>query len=69
MKITLRAARVNAGMSQKIAAERIGVNPATLGKWEAQKGSPSIEQAQRLCNLYRVPISDIIFLPTELIIN
>lgn len=33
MKVTIKAARVNAGLKQTEAAEQIGVNPVTLAHW------------------------------------
>lgn len=36
-KITLRAARVNAGLSQNQLAEKIGVAPKTVQRWESGK--------------------------------
>ena len=34
MQITLKAARTNASLTQKEAAERIGVTVDTIGNWE-----------------------------------
>lgn len=33
-RISLEAARVNAGISQKEAAKRLGINVGTLSNWE-----------------------------------
>ena len=60
-KISLRAARVNADMTQKAAAEAISVDPATIANWEKGFRSPKAEQLYKLCEVYRVPI-DYIFL-------
>lgn len=61
MKITLKAARVNCGMTQTEAAKLIKVNPATLSKWEKGITFPKADQAARLCALYGVTIDDIFF--------
>lgn len=36
-KITLKAARINAGMTRKVAAEKIGVTPMSVYNWEEGK--------------------------------
>lgn len=61
MKISLRAARINAKLTQKESAERLGVDVTTIGKWENGKTSPKAAQLERLCSIYGVPI-DYIFL-------
>lgn len=62
--ITLEAARVNAGLSQKEAATQLGVNTATLSNWERGKTSPDVDKFKALCKLYGCP-SDLIFLPKK----
>lgn len=61
MQITLRAARVNAGLRQIDAAEAINISKATLISWEAGKTSPKAWQMQQLCELYGIPIDHIFF--------
>ena len=53
MKITLRAARVNAGLDQADVARELGVNIATVSSWETGKTQPSLENFKKLCWLYR----------------
>lgn len=62
MKITLRAARVNANIKQEEAARAIGVDKATIINWEKGRTSPRLDQMDKLCRLYNAPIDDI-FLP------
>lgn len=62
MQISLKAARVNAEMSQREAAERIGVNVSTVIKWENGKTSPKAVQLQKLCDVYGVESVDFLFL-------
>ena len=59
--VSLEAARVNAGLSQKEAAKRIGVNVCTLSNWERGKTAPDIDKFKSLCAVYNCP-TDIIFL-------
>ena len=54
-KITLKAARINAGLSQSEAAEKMGVNVMTVSNWETGKTVPDVEDFKHLCELYRWP--------------
>ncbi len=60
-QMTLKAARVNAGFSQKKVAEAVGVTPATIYNWEAGKTPITVRMANRLSGLYGVPMDDIFF--------
>lgn len=66
IQITLEAARVNAGYSQKEAAEKLGVSNCTLLRWEKGLSMPKANQITAICNLYRVPYDMLIFLPSKL---
>lgn len=66
MAMTLKALRVNLGMDQKTAAERLGVTPETLGRWESGKSYPNVPQITKLEELYSVSYSDINFLPVNI---
>lgn len=55
MKLSLKAARVNADLTQAQVAEKLGKNPMTIASWEKGKTSPSIKNLYRLCKLYGVP--------------
>ena len=57
--LSLRAARVNAGYTQKRAAELVGVNVSTLIKWENGVTYPTVILFKRLCELYSVSVNDI----------
>ncbi len=59
-QITLEAARVNAGYTQKEAARCLGIDPATLGKYEHGASVPKWDMVQKMCQLYNFP-SDFIF--------
>lgn len=60
-KITLKAARVNAGLSQQEAAEALDVSNKTLCRWEKGLSYPNAMQIEKICNLYKVDYDDIIF--------
>lgn len=61
IRISLEAARVNAGMTQPQAAQAIGVSVATLLKWEKGTTSPAVDKAIALAKLYSIPLSCINF--------
>ena len=65
IKITLAAARVNAGINQKDAAERIGVSNKTLGNWENGESFPDALQIEKICELYGIPYDNLNFLPSN----
>lgn len=65
MSWTLRAARVNRGLTQEDAASAIGVTPLTIRKWEKGSTYPDARQIKKLCELYCVHYDDINFLPND----
>ena len=68
-QITLKAARVNAGYSQKEAASALGVSNSTLVKWEKGLSMPKANHIDAICNLYKVSYDMLIFLPFELALS
>lgn len=64
MAITLKAARVNVGMTQAEAAKAIGVSKDSISNWERGKTYPSISLLSRIEEVYGVTYKDIIFLPS-----
>lgn len=64
MAMTLRAARVNAGLTQQEAAEKIGVTANTVSRWELGVSSPTFKYMRPICVAYGLNgYEDIIFLP------
>ena len=61
MKITLKAARVNAELTQTDAAKALGISKGTILSYETYKTSPSVEMAERFAALYGLPVSSIKF--------
>ena len=61
-KISLKAARVNAGLSQEAASKRLKVAKQTLSNWETGRTKIDAETFLELCRIYDVQPSDI-FLP------
>lgn len=56
MEITLKAARVNAGITQEQVKAETGYSRNTLYLWESGKCSPKAKDLKRLCELYGVPM-------------
>ena len=62
-KISLEAARRNAGLSQKDAAKALKISNTTLGKWERGESFPTADKIPEICGLYGVHYDDLNFLP------
>lgn len=56
-KWRLCACRMNAGYTQVEVAEILGVCEKTIIDWEIGRTSPNMERAQKLSELYRVPLA------------
>ena len=54
LKITLAAARVNAGLTQKEVAKDMHISHTTLIEWEKGKDTPKVSQLRRLFELYDI---------------
>ena len=61
-KISLKAARVNAELTQKDVAKYMNVTKETISNWENAKSFPKANSLVTLCEFYGVPL-DNIFLP------
>jgi transcriptional regulator with XRE-family HTH domain len=68
-KISLAAARVNAGLEQKEAARLLKVTPPTLRKWETGEASPTIAKVEEIESLYQYPRDYIFFGRRSLKVN
>lgn len=64
-RITLKAMRVNAGLTQEEVAKALGVVVKTVANWESGETVLSAYDFIRLCNLCKFPIGSVI-LPCEL---
>lgn len=65
VKISIRAARVNVGLSQKEAADHLGVSNKTLSNWEKGVTFPTADKIPAICELYGVPYDQLNFLPSN----
>lgn len=60
-RLTLKAARVNADLSQIEAAKKLNVATSTLRNWEKGKTFPNQKQIVSLCRLYNADFNSIFF--------
>ena len=59
IKITLKAARHNASLTQQDVVEILHISPNTLVNWENGKTKIDAETLNRLCDIYQIPIENI----------
>lgn len=59
LRISLKAARINAGLKQIDTAEALGVDKKTVSSWEKGKTMPAADKIESLCNLYGVNYDNI----------
>ena len=62
-KISLLAARKNAGLTQVEAAKGLGVAVTTLKNWEKSITYPNQPEIEKLCSLYNVCYDCLNFCP------
>lgn len=62
MQVTLKAARTNVGLTQREAADKIGVTVDTMSNWERAKSFPNALQIRRIEEVYGVSYDNLIFL-------
>lgn len=64
MKISLKAARINAGLTQSQVAKALKKGKQTIVNWENGKTTLDVANFTALCDLYGVK-KDYIFLPIK----
>lgn len=65
MRMTLKTARELTGMTQSVAAQKIGVTEDTLGNYERGKTYPDIPTLRKIEEAYGVNYNQLIFLPLD----
>lgn len=63
MQVTLKAARINKGLTQEEVAKAVKVTKKTVGSWELGITMPKIDKIELLCSLYGCSYDDIIWKP------
>lgn len=61
IKITPRAARTNAGMTQAEVALNLGVTRETVKNYETGRTKIPLEMAMKMADLYKIPMENIKF--------
>ena len=61
-RITLKAARVNVGLTQESLAKMMGVHRQTISTWEDNPSIMQIKDAKKLCDILGITIDQLIFL-------
>ena len=67
----LKNARIEAGLTQEKAAEKIDVSRQTISNWENEKSYPDIISVIELSNLYSISLDDLLValnLPVDLLL-
>lgn len=61
MKLTLKAARINAGYTQKNAAKILKISEDCLYNYESGRSYPNALTIHNMLSLYKIDFDDIIF--------
>lgn len=61
LQITLKAARVNAGLTTKQAAAQLGISRKTLSNYESGKSFPDAQMISKITELYKIPYEHLLF--------
>jgi transcriptional regulator with XRE-family HTH domain len=61
MRITVKAARVNAGLTQREAASALGMATTTYNKLEQNPRLMRIEQVEKIAGLFGVDLDSLFF--------
>lgn len=60
-RLSLKAARVNAELTQMQVGQALGVSSHAVLNWESGRSRPSADKAQALASLYGLDMDDIDF--------
>lgn len=61
MAIQLKAARVNANLTQEAVAKALGISKNSIVNYESYKSRPSVDLAKKFAELYGMKVDDIIW--------
>ena len=65
MAIQLKAARVNANLTQEDVAKALKISKNSIVNYESYTSVPSVALAKKLANLYKMKVDDIIWSSDE----
>ena len=58
-KMSMRAFRIDRGMTQSEFAKALNVTKKTVGSWEAGKTHPQLDKIEAICKVLNVPYDSI----------
>jgi len=61
MTLSLKAARINKGLSQEEAALKIGISVFTLANYESGKTFPDVQKLKIIERIYEIEYKDLFF--------
>lgn len=61
MKISLRALRINAGLTLKQACSKLNISTETLRSYENNRTHPDFKRLSEILNLYNVRYGDVVY--------
>lgn len=61
MKISIKAARVNAGLTQMDVAKELGKSKNTIVSYESYTTCPDINTAKEMAKLFNMSVNDILW--------
>ena len=61
MAIQLKAARVNANLTQEAVAKALNISKGSVINYERYRCNPSVELAKKIASLYGMNVDDIIW--------
>lgn len=61
IKISIAAARINAGLTQKEVCKTLNISKTTLVNYEKGRTVPDVIMGQKLADLYKIPIDNLKF--------
>ena len=61
MAMTIKAGRVNVGLTQEKAAKELGISRATLSSYESGRTVPDIEMGKKMAALYETTVDELNF--------
>lgn len=66
IKISMAAARVNAGLTQKAVCKAMNISKTTLVSYEKGRTVPSMAMGEEFAKLYKLPVDSINFFNRKL---
>lgn len=59
----IKCIRAEQGLTQKAFAEKLHISHHTVSKWETEINNPTISDIRQICEVYNIPLSEIMGIP------